>query len=109
VSEFVSFLRQVCPDYDNLADILMTGPTIKPVLEKNNLNRWRITLQEVWPDGVDINDHTGSFELDNRVDWVTDELARWDDAKRTSWDTWVFKSKRSAEKFIMVYGLVWVK
>lgn len=81
------------------------SPTIIPKLIKGRSRKWSITLEEVWPDNVKINNSISS--LDNRVYWTEATLAHWKTAKRTSWDTWQFDSKLNAEKFITLYHLTW--
>ena len=80
-------------------------PIIKPILLRIRLSkRWRIHLQEEWPNENNIG---SSSPLDGRVEWVFETLKTWDTAKRTSWDMWEFDNKREAEKFITLYTLQW--
>jgi hypothetical protein len=85
----------------------MIDPKIVPTLYKHK-KVWTIRLDEIWPEGQEQIRSTDSL-LDKRVAWTYQELKKWADAKRTAWDMWVFDDKRSAEKFITLYYLVWAK
>lgn len=80
------------------------SPTIIPKLFKSR-SKWSVTLEEVWPDDVEINNFNSL--LDNKVAWTESILYKWQTAHRTSWDTWQFDSKLDAEKFITIYHLTW--
>lgn len=108
MSTWISVLEALEPQYRNLVDAVANGPTIKPVISKKT-NSWAVTLQEEWQSVDDAGNYYHSSELDNKVEWVADELERWDSATRASWDMWYFKSKREAEKFITFYTLAWAQ
>ena len=80
-------------------------PTIKPNLYRGSGRKWTICLIEIWPD--DGAQFIGSSYLDKQVYWTETILSSWHGARRTAWDTWVFDSKRTAEKFITLHTLQW--
>lgn len=106
MSEWAQLLRSIEPEYDIIRRALEMGPTIKPVLERKQ-RIWTVSLREIWPEEILEVPYTGSESLDDKVDWVTNELARWDGVKRMSWDQWYFDDKRHAEKFITLYYMKW--
>lgn len=102
-----SILETLEPEYQSLKSIMDQGPYIKPVLYQSKNKRWRVTLEEVWPDLINSQYSMSTNLLDDRVEEVVEELEQWPEAKRTSWDTWDFTSKRAAEKFLIFYNLKW--
>lgn len=86
---------------------MIEDPTIRPVLSKKQ-RAWTLYLEEVWPPEI-INKSSNSHALDTRVNWVVNELSKWDGVRRTAWDTWVFDDKKAGEKFLTLYHLIWTK
>jgi hypothetical protein len=83
------------------------APTIIPNLYKEH--KWTIRIEEKWASVDDAGNYFNSTGLDQRVEWATQILESWKTATRTSWDMWVFSSKREAEKFITLYSLTWAQ
>lgn len=106
---WVNVLKALEPEYERLADMADIGPHTSPELWKNAHGKWTITLQEVWGDEIWTNQGPfGGSVLDETVTWAEDELKKWD-CNRTAYDTWVFKSKREAEKFKTLFLIRWPK
>lgn len=102
---WLHILRSLEPELDRLTEMLVAGPYSKPELWKNSHGKWAVTIQEVWNDNT-ISDVNLSVNFNNCIIWTEEELKKWE-CKRTSYDTWVFKSKRNAEKFITLFLLQW--
>jgi hypothetical protein len=85
------------------------APDIKPRLYMGQQRKWTIKIEEVWASIDDAGNYFNSTDLDKRVDWTAHVLETWKTANRTSWDMWVFSSKREAEKFITLYTLQWAQ
>lgn len=77
-------------------------PFIKPKLVRLK-NKWYVELQECWPENV--NYFGNATKLDSTVDWCTIVLENWAGCRRMSWDTWLFDTKKNAEKFIIYYNI----
>ena len=103
-------LDQICPEYADLKDAVDRGPIFTTKIVRKG-KKWLITLQEQWPVGS-----SGSYTLlpnniilDDIIAWSEEILKKWTTCKRTSWDSWEFKSKRDAEKFQTIFYLSWDK
>jgi len=83
-------------------------PTIQPVLSRR-AGKYSVTLEEKWQSVDDAGNYYNSGALDEKVEWTNEYLATVKESIRTSWDTWQFKSKQDAEKFILFYTLRWIK
>lgn len=95
-------LQSLNPDYKILKNAMEIEPRVKIKLYKNK-NKWTITLEEFWPDKLDIV--MGTKKLDDTVEWCIKILQTWQNCRRTSWDTWEFGTKKNAEKFITYYNI----
>jgi len=105
VDPWDSILSSIDPDWKHMKEVLTTGPSIRPQLLKKG-RRWHITLAEVWPvDTYVLNWTFDADRLQTAVEWSDNTLFTWDTAKRESWDTWSFDSKKNAEKFITYYNI----
>lgn len=105
VDPWDAILSNIHPDWKEMKEVLDTGPTIRPKLFKKG-RKWHITLTEIWP--VDTYVLNWTFDVDKlqtAVEWTDNTLYTWITAKRESWDTWSFNSKRDAEKFITYYNV----
>lgn len=82
-------------------------PIVKPEIARTRLKaghtKWKMQLVEIWPDEARF----GASDLDKIVYWTESILKNWSTAKRSSWDIWIFDTKRDAEKFITLYNLTW--
>jgi hypothetical protein len=83
-------------------------PVIIPKLSRER-HKWIVTLEEKWLSVDDAGNYYHSGELDNRVKWTEEELSKWASCSRTAWDTWQFKTRHEAEKFIVYYTLKWAR
>lgn len=100
-----SILSSIHPDWEQMKEVVNTGPTIRPKLFKKG-RRWHIQLNEVWPVDSYVIDWTFNVdELQNAVEWTDNTLYTWITAKRESWDMWSFDTKKDAEKFIIYYNI----
>ena len=101
-----AILQSLHPEIDQLQEMIdKIKPVIKAELSKKN-RRWQIKIKEVWP--VDTFELKWTYDVDkfgNAVEWADHTLKSWDSAKRESWDTWSFDSKKNAEQFITFYIL----
>jgi len=101
-----SILKSLWAEIDQLQEMIdKVTPFIKAELSKKN-RRWQIKIKEVWP--VDTFELNWTFDVDkfgDAVEWTDNTLKSWDSAKRESWDTWSFDSKKNAEKFITYYNI----
>jgi len=105
MNEWLTFLKQQVPEYDELAEFMEQGSVIKPMLSKSG-SGWMIELEEVTPQSVNYR-YSDLNNLDQRVDWATAELSKWDNCTRMAYSMWKFKKKHDAEKFITLYYLIW--
>lgn len=106
IERWAKVLEQHEPEYYTLKVVIEQGPKIFADLSQRG-RQWCITLQEqpfpvsttpVW---------TNVGKLDERVNWVIEQLAEWTEVKRMAHDMWYFKRKRDAEKFQTLYNLRW--
>lgn len=102
---WIGVLQAITPEYDKLVSMMNKGPYIKPDVWKNSHGKWAVTLNEVWDDAT-VSDVSISLNFDKSVTWAEEELKKWD-CNRTSYDTWVFKTKQDAEKFRTLFLLQW--
>lgn len=106
---WISVLKALEPEYERLSDMADKGPHTSPELWKNSKGKWSVTLQEVWGDEVWTNEGPfGGEILDKTVEWAEQELKKWD-CNRTAYDTWMFRKKQDAEKFITLFLIQWPK
>lgn len=104
----MSFVRALEPEIDRLTKIMSTSPYVGTELWKSS-HGWSVTLKECWDltDGEAWLDSIRfSSEFDRAVEWTVAEAGKWS-CKRVSYDTWAFKSRREAEKFITYFSLKW--
>lgn len=100
-----SILQSIYPELEKLQNMIEVDPLVKAELSKKN-RRWQIKIIETWP--VDKFELSWTFDIDQfgaAVDWTDETLKSWDSARRESWDTWSFNSKRDAEKFVTLYNI----
>ena len=103
VDPWQNILSSLSPTYIKQKELMERGPYIHPELWKNSQRKWAITLQEVWGDNT-ISDVNLTINFDDAIFWTDEELKKWD-CVRSSYDTWIFKKKRDAEKFITLFHL----
>lgn len=53
------------------------------------------------------NVQTAVEQLDQRVEWSTEQLVKWPGCNRTAYDRWTFDTEENLNKFIVLYGLMW--
>lgn len=109
-SSWLHTIRNIEPLYDKIIMSTDIGPTIRPSKRKNK-DGYQVLLEEFWHDSDGDAYHAtfSSCLLDSRVEWVTNELSKWNDVYRTAWDMWQFKSIKDADRFILLYYLKWEK
>lgn len=103
-----SVLTALEPEIDRLTEAMNYGPLIGTELWKSTWG-WSVTLTEQWHKievEAWIEDIRFSQEFDRAVEWTVEELKSWP-CKRTAYDTWAFKTRRDAEKFITYFSLKW--
>jgi hypothetical protein len=110
---WIHTLKILEPDYFAIKDIMEQEPYIKPVLKEISGKKiCKICLEEVWFDSPNVlpNDRIyTSQNLDERINWASIELEKWQDVRRISWDSWIFPSTKLAEKFLTLYYITWEK
>jgi hypothetical protein len=103
---WLHILQQIQPLYFEWKKELENGPNIIADISRKGRS-WCVTLQEknhssewtpVWID---------PGKIDERVDWVTEQLTTWPSVRRMAHDMWYFKRRKDAEKFQMLYNLKW--
>jgi len=107
---WTSVVSQLVSNYDDLKEVMETGPKIIAKLHKVNL-QWRVRIEENWTD-TDIGDqyYTADYSnLDARCKWSEEQLASWKFAIRLSHQEWKFFTKRQAEKFVTLFNLKWAQ
>lgn len=97
--------------FDNLEKVVQSwmqkeDPEIRARLWSGK-NKTYVMLEECWPE-EQVSSST-SHKLDRTVAWAEEILATWPSSKRTSWDTWQFGSKKEAEKFLIMFNLLWAE
>lgn len=100
-----TILTSIEPNWKEMQVILSNGPMIRPKIFKKGRN-WHLKLIEIWPIESYVIDWTSNVDqLQSTIEWTSKILETWDTAKRESWDTWSFKFKKDAEKFVTYYNL----
>jgi hypothetical protein len=46
---------------------------------------------------------------DEMYDWIQNTLRNWNDVESIDFDSWKFKDKKTAEKFITLFNLTWAR
>jgi hypothetical protein len=100
-------LTDLVPDYDDLVEVMQLGPSINFTLTSVN-NEWELSFNENWGDINDAGIHFNSENFYDRINWSVIELEKWK-CRQTWWNTWNFKSRREAEKFITIFKLKWTQ
>ena len=97
-------LEQLCPGYEELSDAHNHGPiiTLKVVPKEK---KWEVSFEEQYH----LGHFTNSIRLNDIISWSNKTLARWENCKQISKNTWEFNSKRDAEKFQTIFYLSWDK
>ncbi len=104
-----SILRQLEPEYDKLAEMAKEGPKVKAFLRKIN-GRWRVRIEEDWVESNGENYYTADYSnLDSRCNWAEEQLKNWKDVTRLSHQEWKFFTRKQAEKFLVIYNIVWTE
>lgn len=103
-------LNALSPDYEKCVTAVLEGPKYRCTL--NQQGKYHVvTLSEFWHVEKEIiptnGYHTSTF--DDHISWIDEQLSKWQDVKRMSWDQWHFKYKKDAEKFITLFNIKWAK
>ena len=80
---------------------------------------YEVHIHEEWDEDLEysevieqlqLNNRQPSVEqLDLRVIWSTDQLAKWPGCNRTAYDRWSFNTEDDLNKFVVLYGLMWTQ
>ena len=94
---------------DDLQAVMFTWAerdfVIEPTLHQRNSHWYRLQLVEKTDDDEPRMFYNQRF--DNCVKWTDEKLKDWPDCKRMAHDTWDFKHRKDAEKFITLFHLSW--
>ena len=96
-------LQAIEPEIKELRKML-DEPRYPAVLSKHN-RVWKVLIDVEWPDGWAYAEKNDKFET--QLNWTIKQLENWSDVRRMSYDTWHFRFKKDAEKFVMLYRLKW--
>ena len=106
---FVHTLQQLQPAYFRWKEVLDNGPKVKARLRHVNL-AWRVRIEEDWYESDGEQYYTADYSnLDSRCEWAAKQLKDWKTVTRLSWQEWKFTSRKEAEKFTILYNLVWAE
>lgn len=104
---WLKILHQLEPELTTLNFMVENGPRIFPEIVKRGKS-WCVQLQEEkLPDNYNHFVWENPGKLDERVIWVTEQLANWPQVNRMAHNMWYFKRKRDAEKFQTLYNIKW--
>lgn len=109
MSDWIETIKQIFPDYDSVKAAMEEGTKVKPVLKKIRNNKWRISIEEVYPEELQYGTTIDPDILNEAISWTTDQLENWSNVRRMSWQDWDFTKKVDAEKFITLYYLKWAE
>lgn len=102
-------LQAFNPEYDELRQLLIRGPSIKCELSKEG-RETRLVLVEHYEHNKEILAvEQNTVRFDDIIFHVQEELKNWKHVRRMAWDQWNFKSKKDAEKFVTLFNLKWAK
>ena len=93
------------PELDECRRIMNLKSQVRPVLTKDGIH-WVVYLDEVYPEAFW---DTASAKLDHVLYWAAGQLSTWPDVERAGRQAWKFIHKKHAEKFIMLYNIVWAQ
>ena len=103
-------LQSIDPSYFKWKDLVENGPKVRARLHRVNLG-WRVRIEEDWSIG-DVGDqyYTADYSnLDKRCEWAEGQLKNWKSATRLSHQEWKFSDRKQAEKFLIMFNLVWAE
>lgn len=108
-STWLSILTAFEPEYRKLAEEMSLGPNIRCEIHKKGRSTI-LKIVEIWSNHDHVYQTTErSDRFDDHVYWTQEQLSNWKDVSRSSWDQWIFKNKKDAEKFIILFNLKWAK
>lgn len=100
-------LKDFEPDIEKLCMFLEEGSRINLSLYQTDRNTWEIVVQETYPEYVQFPPNNIE-KLNQRIEWMEKQLSAWDGVHRTGYDSWEFDDKRIADKFVLLYNILWV-
>ena len=93
------------PELDECRRIMNLKSQVRPALTKDGFH-WVVQLDEVYPEAFW---DTATDKLDHVLYWAASQLHTWPDVERSGRQAWKFIHKKHAEKFIMLYNIVWAQ
>jgi len=106
--QWQEMLVGLMPDYLKHKKLCEEGPELFLSCYKKG-NFWNVRIEEELH-GTDrnlIDTSMADNNLATHIEWAIAQLENWPNVRRTSYDTWQFRKKRDAEKFLTVFHLSW--
>lgn len=98
--------KQLEPDIQELCMFLEKGFHI--LLDLRQISHgWEITLRESYPDYIQYPYTPEISQINQRLDWIEQQLNNWKGVHRSGYESWQFDEKNIADKFIMLYNMTW--
>ena len=101
MSAWLSMLKQLEPDIENLTLRMIEGPKIIPQVIVRP-NGWELSFVD---NSIYFVDFDG--KLSTITEWACNQLREWTTCKRQGNNSWYFSSKHDLDKFITLYTLKW--
>jgi hypothetical protein len=98
-------LYELEPELDECRRIMNLESIVRPVLRDGG-GHWVVYLDEVYPETYW---DTATAKLDHVIYWTANQLSTWPEVEREGRQGWKFIHKKHAEKFIMLYNIVWAQ
>ena len=100
--------KTLIPELDDIQIAIVKGTMVSAILTKTLDESWKVQLVESYrTKSQDF--HFEGEKLRDIVNWTEEQLKNWPYCVRSSYDTWVFQSKRKAEKFLIIFNLKWAQ
>lgn len=96
-------LYELEPELDECRRIMNLKSIVRPALTKEGTH-WVVHLDEIYPEAFW---DTASAKLDHVLYWTASQLSTWPHVERKDRQAWKFIHKKHAEKFIVLYNIVW--
>ena len=101
-------LLAIEPAYETYKAEMELGPkySIETKILSNVTWLCQIRIRDEWeldPWNID------PLQVNEVIDWTTEQLASWPDCKRTAWDRWEFKKLSDSQKFKTLFLLKWAR
>ena len=98
-------LHELQPELDECRRIMNLKSQVRPVLRDGG-DHWVVYIDEIYPEAFW---DTATAKLDHVLYWTANQLSTWPEVEREGRQGWKFIHKKHAEKFIVLYNIVWAQ